>query len=113
MSMNGKQLLDAIHEGFEEHAEEKLSTEELRIFVMDTVRRYLDETRELVLSTLDRAQIVVEEVEPKAYYCSKCGRSTPHVEVPPEGNLGAALECVVCHMTWDANDDLTEEDYLS
>jgi hypothetical protein len=54
--------------------------------------------------------IVVEEVEVKSYYCSKCGRHTPHAEVPPEGTLGAALECVICHMTWDANDD---EDFLS
>jgi hypothetical protein len=56
MSMNGKQLLDAIIDSFEEHAEEKLSTEELRMNILDTVRDYLDETRELVLQILDRTR---------------------------------------------------------
>jgi hypothetical protein len=59
MSMNGKQLIDAILERFDMHAEERISTEELRIFVLDTVKQYLNETRELVLSMqqiLDRAR---------------------------------------------------------
>jgi hypothetical protein len=59
------------------------------------------------------AFVLDEEVKGKTYYCSKCGRPTPHVEVPPEGGLGAGLECTICHIVWDASDDLTEDDFIA
>jgi hypothetical protein len=56
--MNGKQLLDSIAERFEMHAKERISTEELQTFITDSVKVFLDETRELVLSM----QVILDRV---------------------------------------------------